>query len=86
MGLERWVEYGWLRREPTSPSEIEGLLGIVERSLADARVEAVSTDLRFIAASTWRFASLRLRSAHPVIAPQPKRVTRLRQSSHWNSL
>src|ERR1700722_3609969 len=50
MGLERWVEYGWLRREPTSPSEIEGLLGIVERSLADARVEAVSTDLRFTAA------------------------------------
>ena len=50
MGLEKWVEYGWLRREPTSPSEIEGLLGIVERSLADARVEAVSTDLRFIAA------------------------------------
>jgi hypothetical protein len=63
MGLERWVEYGWLRREPTSPSEIEGLLGIVESSLADASVEAVSTDLRFIAASTWRFASLRLRSA-----------------------
>ena len=50
MGLEKWAEYGWLRREPTSPSEIEGLLGIVERSLADARVEAVSTDLRFIAA------------------------------------
>jgi hypothetical protein len=44
------VEYGWLRREPTSPGEIKDLLGIVERSLADSRVEAVSTDLRFIAA------------------------------------
>lgn len=50
MSLEKWVEYGWLRREPTSPDEIKSLLGIVERSLADAKVEAVSTDLRFIAA------------------------------------
>jgi hypothetical protein len=50
MSLEKWVEYGWLRREPTSPREIKDLLGIVERGLADSRVEAVSTDLRFIAA------------------------------------
>jgi hypothetical protein len=50
MNLEKWVEYGWLRREPTSPGEIKDLLGIVERSLADSKVEAVSTDLRFIAA------------------------------------
>jgi len=50
MSLEEWVEYGWLRREPTSPGEIGDLLGIVERSLADSKVEAVSTDLRFIAA------------------------------------
>ena len=50
MSLERWVEYGWLRQEPTSPEEIRSLLGIVDRSLADAKVEAVSTDLRFIAA------------------------------------
>jgi hypothetical protein len=44
------VEYGWLRREPSSPSEIKDLLGLVDRSLADSKVEAVSTDLRFIAA------------------------------------
>jgi len=50
MSLEKWVEYGWLRREPTSPGEIKGLRGIVKRSLADSKVEAVSTDLRFIAA------------------------------------
>lgn len=50
MSLERWVEYGWLRPEPTSPDEIKSLLGIVDRSLADAKVGAVSTDLRFIAA------------------------------------
>jgi len=50
MSLQKWVEYGWLRREPTSPAEIRDLFGIVERSLPDSRVEAVSTDLRFIAA------------------------------------
>jgi hypothetical protein len=46
MSLEKWVEYA----EPTSPGEIKDLLRIVERSLADSKVEAVSTDLRFIAA------------------------------------
>ena len=50
MSLEKWVEYGWLRREPTSPGEIKDRLGIVERSLTDSKVEVVSTDLRFIAA------------------------------------
>jgi hypothetical protein len=50
MSLEKWVEYGWLRREPTSSSEIRDLLGIVDRSLGDSGVEAVSADLRFIAA------------------------------------
>jgi hypothetical protein len=50
MGLEKWVEYGWLRREPTSPGEIKDLLGIVERSLGDSKVDAVSIDLRFVAA------------------------------------
>ena len=50
MSLEEWVEYGWLRREPTGPGELKDLLGIVERSLGDSKVEAVSTDLRFVAA------------------------------------
>ena len=49
MSLESWVEYGWLRREPTSPTEIKNLLGIVDRGLSDAKVHAVSADLRFIA-------------------------------------
>jgi len=50
MSLEKWVECGWLRREPTSSGEIKNLLGIVERSLADSSLEVASTDLRFIAA------------------------------------
>lgn len=50
MSLEKWLEYGWLRAEPTSADEISGLLGIVTRALKDANVEAISDDLRFQAA------------------------------------
>jgi hypothetical protein len=50
MGLEKWIEYGWLRTEPTSPEEIRNLLGIISRDLDDARVEAISDDRRFEAA------------------------------------
>jgi len=69
MSLAKWVEYGWLRREPTSPGEIKGLLGIVKRSLLDSKVEAVSTDLRFIAAFNAASAARRLLSAPLGIAP-----------------
>lgn len=48
--LEKWVEYGWLKAEPTSLQEIGDLLSIVSRDLADAEVEAISDDRRFEAA------------------------------------
>ena len=48
--LERWAEYGWLKAEPTSPEEIRSLFGIIQRDLADAKVEAISADRRFEAA------------------------------------
>jgi hypothetical protein len=47
MSLERYVENGWLRREPTSPQEIADQLGIVVRSMNDAAVKSISDDLRF---------------------------------------
>lgn len=50
MGLEKWVEYGWLKAEPTSRDEIKSLLTIVERDLKDASVAAISDDRRFEAA------------------------------------
>jgi hypothetical protein len=50
MSLQRWVEYGWLRVEPSSREEIEDLLGLVSRALKDSRVDAISDDLRFQAA------------------------------------
>jgi hypothetical protein len=50
MSLAKWAEYGWLRAEPTSPAEIEDLMGIVNRDLHDAQVQAISEDRRFEAA------------------------------------
>ena len=85
MSLEKWVEYGWLRREPTSPSEIKSFLGIVDRSLTDSKVEAVSTDLRFIAAFNAALALQRWHFAPPDIAPSRKPVITSKQSSHSNS-
>ena len=52
MSLEKWVEYGWLKAEPTSPEEVTGLFGIVAARLRDAQVDAISfvDDRRFQAA------------------------------------
>jgi hypothetical protein len=61
MGLEKLAELGWLKAEPTSlkfqhselqtsPNEIAGLFSIVDRSVADLKVEGISDDLRFQAA------------------------------------
>jgi hypothetical protein len=33
--LEKWVEYGWLKVEPTSPEEITALFGIISRALKE---------------------------------------------------
>jgi len=50
MSLEEWVAAKLLRPEPSSPDEIRGMLEVVDRSLKDARMEAISDDLRFTAA------------------------------------
>jgi hypothetical protein len=50
MGLEKWVEYSWLKAEPTSRDEIKSLLTIVDRDLKDANVTVISEDRRFEAA------------------------------------
>jgi len=85
MSLEKWVEYGWLRREPTSPGEIKDLLGIVDRSLADSKVEPFRPTFDLSPLSTPRSASRRPPSALPDFAPLPKQVTTSKQSNPWNS-
>lgn len=87
MSLEKWVEYGWLRQEPTSPGEIRDLLGIVDRSLADSRVEAVSADLRFIAAfgAALTVATTALRASGHRTATQAGHHVKTIESTHRKS-
>jgi hypothetical protein len=47
------VQIGWYKAEPTSPREIADLFSIVNRTVADLQVEAISDDLRFQAAYTY---------------------------------
>src|SRR6266550_8010961 len=50
MSLEKWVEYSWLKAEPTSRDEIKSLLTIVDRDLKDANVAVISEHRCFEAA------------------------------------
>ena len=50
MSLEGLADSRRLKHEATSADEIRGLIEVVERSLTDAGVEAISEDLRLIAA------------------------------------
>ena len=50
MSLEKLAQIGWYKPEPTSPQEIADLFSIVDRSVADLKVEDISDDLRFHAA------------------------------------
>ena len=47
MSLELWKQNGWLREHKTSPEEVDSILALVDRDLADAAREEVSTDWRF---------------------------------------
>ena len=47
MSLQQWANNGWLKAHQTSPKEIQDLLKIVERDLADAVVGDISADWRF---------------------------------------
>jgi len=44
MSLEDWLRNGWLIEHETSPAEIAELLAIVERDLADCRIQGLSPD------------------------------------------
>ena len=46
MSLKQWAANGWLRPHQTTPKEIQDLLGIVRRDLADATGD-ISPDWRF---------------------------------------
>ncbi len=44
MSLKDWQKKGWLVEHVTSPEEISGLLGVVERDLSDSQVAGLSPD------------------------------------------
>jgi hypothetical protein len=46
MSLTQWANNGWLRSHRTSPREVQDLLAIVRRDLADAEGD-ISADWRF---------------------------------------
>ena len=46
MSLQQWANNGWLKAHETSPREIQDLLGIVKRDLADAEGD-ISADWQF---------------------------------------
>jgi len=46
MSLTQWAENGWLRRQPSSASEVRALLAVIERDLGDAD-GSISPDWRF---------------------------------------
>lgn len=46
MTLKQWADNGWLRPHQSSPKEVQGLLAIVKRDLADAEGK-ISPDWRF---------------------------------------
>lgn len=50
MSLEQWKTEGKLSSHKTSLQEIENLLKLVERDIKDAKIEALSSDRRFITA------------------------------------
>ncbi len=50
MSLKRWLDEGRLRSQRTSAKEIEELLRLVDRDLADAQVCALSAARRFVTA------------------------------------
>ena len=47
MSLRDWLKNSWLVEHKTSAEEIAGLLAIVERDLANAKVAGLSDDWRF---------------------------------------
>lgn len=45
--MKEWLRNDWLQKHRTSREEIQGLLGVVDRSLKDAQAPGLSSDGRF---------------------------------------
>ena len=63
MSLKDWLKNGWLIEHRTSPQEIQDLLSVADRDLADSRVSGLSPDGRLSIAY-----NAALQSAHAALA------------------
>jgi hypothetical protein len=63
VSLKDWLKNGWLVEHRTSPQEIQDLLSVADRDLADARVPGLSPDGRLSMAY-----NAALQSAHAALA------------------
>jgi hypothetical protein len=61
--LKDWLKNGWLIEHRTSPQEIQDLLSVADRDLADSRVSGLSPDGRLSIAY-----NAALQSAHAALA------------------
>jgi len=76
--LDVWVSSGALQRHRTSPEEIAQLLGIVERDLADSRIEKLSSDSRLTIAY-----NAALQAAKTALAAAGYRVSSSEKGHHY---
>lgn len=65
MSLKRWLHEGRLRPHRSTAREVEELLRLVERDLADAQVSGLSPDRRFVTAynAALQLATIALRAS-----------------------
>ena len=71
MTLEDWLKNSWLTKHTSSPEEIENLLSVSDRDLADCRSEGLSADCRMNIAY-----NAALQSATAALAATGYRATR----------
>ena len=75
MSLSDWEANGWIVPHPTSRHEVASLLGVVERNLADAAVEGLSSDSRLGFAYQAALQLARLALAAEGYRPQRERAS-----------
>jgi uncharacterized protein (UPF0332 family) len=77
MGLEDWLDNGWLVAHKTSPPEIKDLLSIADRDITDCQSEGLSADWQMNIAY-----NAALQSATAALAATGYRATR--DSHHYH--
>lgn len=65
MSLEQWLRSGWLQQDDATVAEVQQLLQVVDRDLADAQAVGLSSDGQFQHAydAALQFCMLALRAA-----------------------